>query len=198
MDDTIFYYLALVPLLGMLAQWLAWWIRVPSILLLLGFGVLLGFWMNPDEILARLTDGESSSALGPKLVFPLVSLAVAVILFEGGLSLRFSELRAAAGGAVVRLCTVGVAVSWFLGSLFAWLVLGLHWELAVLLGAILVVTGPTVVSPLLRHIRPERSIGAVVKWEGIIIDPIGAILMVLTLNLRAISAMRCGVSSPWH
>ena len=163
MDDTIFYYLAIVPLLGMLAQLLAWWIRVPSILLLLGFGVLLGFWMNPDEILANLIDSESASTLGPKLVFPLVSLAVAVILFEGGLSLRFSELHAAAGGAVVRLCTVGVVVSWALGSLFAWVVLGLHWQLAVLLGAILVVTGPTVVSPLLRHIRPERSIGAVVK-----------------------------------
>ena len=182
MDDTIFYYLAIVPLLGMLAQLLAWWIRVPSILLLLGFGVLLGFWMNPDEILANLIDSESASTLGPKLVFPLVSLAVAVILFEGGLSLRFSELHAAAGGAVVRLCTVGVVVSWALGSLFAWVVLGLHWQLAVLLGAILVVTGPTVVSPLLRHIRPERSIGAVVKWEGIIIDPIGAILAVLVFE----------------
>ena len=182
MDDTIFYYLAIVPLLGMLAQLLAWWIRVPSILLLLGFGVLLGFWMNPDDILAQLVGNESSEMLGPKLVFPLVSLAVAVILFEGGLSLRFSELRAAAGGAVVRLCTIGVLVSWFLGGLFAWCVLGLNWQLAVLLGAILVVTGPTVVSPLLRHIRPERSIGAVVKWEGIIIDPIGAILAVLVFE----------------
>ncbi len=182
MDDTIFYYLALVPLLGMFAQMLAWWIRVPSILLLLGFGVLLGFWMNPDEILTELSKDDASKMLGPKLVFPLVSLAVAVILFEGGLSLRFNELRAAAGGAVVRLCTIGVLVSWVLGSFFAWGVLGLHWHLAVLLGAILVVTGPTVVTPLLRHIRPERKIGAVVKWEGIIIDPVGAILAVLVFE----------------
>lgn len=182
MDDTIFYYLAIVPLLGMLAQLLAWWIGVPSILLLLSFGVVLGFWMNPDEILSRLSSDGSTSNLGPQLVFPLVSLAVAVILFEGGLSLRFNELRAAAGGAVVRLCTVGVLIAWVLGSLFAWMILGIHWQLAVLLGAILVVTGPTVVSPLLRHIRPERKIGAVVKWEGIIVDPIGAILAVLVFE----------------
>ena len=182
MDDTIFYYLAIVPLLGMLAQLLAWWIGVPSILLLLSFGVVLGFWMNPDEILARLSADGSGENLGPTLVFPFVSLAVAVILFEGGLSLRFNELRAAAGSAVVRLCTVGVLVSWVLGSMFAWLILGIAWQLAILLGAILVVTGPTVVSPLLRHIRPERSIGAVVKWEGIIIDPIGAILAVLVFE----------------
>jgi CPA1 family monovalent cation:H+ antiporter len=179
MDDQIFYYLALVPLLGMLAQLLAWWIRVPSILLLLGFGVLLGFWMNPDVILSELSGDET---LGPKIVFPLVSLAVAVILFEGGLSLRFHELKSAVGGAVVRLCTLGVLISWVLGSLFAWCLLGIHWKSAVLLGAVLVVTGPTVVAPLLRYIRPNRKIGSVVKWEGIIIDPIGAILAVLVFE----------------
>ena len=179
MDDQIFYYLAVVPLLGMLAQLVAWWIRVPSILLLLGFGVLLGFWMNPDHILQEIS---GDAELGPKIVFPLVSLAVAVILFEGGLSLRLSELKAAAGGAVVRLCTIGVFVSWVLGSVLAWGLLGIQFRLAVLLGAVLVVTGPTVVAPLLRYIRPNRKIGSVVKWEGIIIDPIGAILAVLVFE----------------
>ena len=163
----------------MLAQLIAWWIRVPSILLLLGFGVLLGFWMNPDTM---LQDISGSSELGPKIVFPLVSLAVAVILFEGGLSLRFHELKDAVGGAIVRLCTVGVVVSWVFGSLLAWWLLGIHWKLAILLGAVLVVTGPTVVAPLLRHIRPNPKIGSVVKWEGIIIDPIGAILAVLVFE----------------
>ena len=163
----------------MLAQLIAWWLRVPSILLLLCFGVILGFWMNPDHILDELSGDKT---LGPKIVFPLVSLAVAVILFEGGLSLRFHELKAAVGGAVVRLCTIGVLISWILGSLLAWLLLGLHWKLAVLLGAVLVVTGPTVVAPLLRHIRPNKKIGSVVKWEGIIIDPIGAILAVLVFE----------------
>ena len=181
----------------MLAQLIAWWIRVPSILLLLGFGVLLGFWMNPDTMLQELSvesaqqevtdDAElpgigTGPGIGPKIVFPLVSLAVAVILFEGGLSLQFHELKDAVGGAIVRLCTVGVAVSWVLGSLLAWWLLGIHWKLAVLLGAVLVVTGPTVVAPLLRHIRPNPKIGSVVKWEGIIIDPIGAILAVLVFE----------------
>jgi len=156
LDDQIFYYLAVVPLLGMLAQLVAWWIRVPSILLLLGFGVLLGFWMNPDVILEEVSGNDS---LGPKIVFPLVSLAVAVILFEGGLSLRFSELKEAVGGAVVRLCTIGVLISWVLGSLLAWGLLGIQLKLAVLLGAVLVVTGPTVVAPLLRYIRPNRKNG---------------------------------------
>ncbi len=163
----------------MLAQLIAWWIRVPSILLLLGFGVMLGFWMNPDTMLQQISGSET---LGPKIVFPLVSLAVAVILFEGGLSLRFHELKDAVGGAIVRLCTIGVVVSWGLTSLLACLLLGIDWKLAVLLGAVLVVTGPTVVAPLLRYIRPNPKIGSVVKWEGIIIDPIGAILAVLVFE----------------
>ncbi len=179
MDDHIFIYIALVPLLGMLAQLIAWWLRIPSILLLLTFGVVLGFWMSPDQILAE-TSGDSS--LGAKIILPFVSLSVAVILFEGGMSLRFAELRQAAGSAVVRLCTAGVAISWILGSLLAWWLLQIEIRVAVLLGAVLVVTGPTVVAPLLRHIRPKRKIGSILKWEGIIIDPIGAILAVLVFE----------------
>jgi CPA1 family monovalent cation:H+ antiporter len=179
LDDQIFFYMALVPLLGMLAQLIAWWIRVPSILLLLTFGVLLGFWMNPDQILEELT---GDSGMGAKIVFPFVSLSVAVILFEGGLSLRFGELKEAVGGAILRLCTISVLISWALGSLLAMWLLGIDWKLAVLLGAVLVVTGPPVVAPLLRHIRPNRKVGAIVKWEGIIIDPIGAILAVLVFE----------------
>ncbi|MFT5299698.1 MAG: NhaP-type Na+/H+ or K+/H+ antiporter [Mariniblastus sp.] len=171
--------MAMVPLLGMLAQLLAWWIRVPSILLLLTFGIALGFWMNPDHILEKISGDPE---MGAKIVFPFVSLAVAVILFEGGLSLRFDELKQAAGGAIIRLCTIGVLISWVLGSLLAWGVLGIQLKLAILLAAVLVVTGPTVITPLLRHIRPNRKIGSVVKWEGIIIDPIGAILAVLVFE----------------
>jgi len=181
LDDQIFIYLAVVPLLGMLAQVVAWWIRIPSILLLLGFGVLLGVWMNPDEILSGSGVGIDSN-IGPRVVFPFVSLAVAVILFEGGMSLKFRELKSAGGSSIVRLCTVGALVSWVLTSLLAVWIRDIQWRLAVLLGAVLVVTGPTVVSPLLRHIRPSKKIGSIVKWEGIIIDPIGAILAVLVFE----------------
>ena len=179
MTDPIFVYLALVPVLGIAAQIIAWWIRVPSILLLLTFGVILGIWLNPDTILA---EASTSKTLGAQLIFPFVSLAVGVVLFEGGLTLRLHELKEAVGPAIVRLCSIGVLISWVLTAIFAWLVLGIHFKLAVLLGAVLVVTGPTVVSPLLRHIRPNRKIGSVVKWEGIVIDPVGAILAVLVYD----------------
>ncbi len=180
MDDHSFmYYLAGVPLLGIVAQWLAWRLRLPAILLLLGFGMLLGLVVRPDQMLAELTGSDPS--VGPKLLFPIVSLAVAAILFEGGLTLRFSELKRA-GSIVLRLVSIGAAVTWVLSSLAAWLLLRMDGRLAVLLGAILVVTGPTVVIPLLRHIRPARHIGSIAKWEGIVIDPVGAVLAVLVFE----------------
>ena len=115
------------------------------------------------------------------MLFPIVSLAVAAILFEGGLTLKFSELKSS-GNIVLRLVSAGALVSWVLTSLAAWLLLSMDGRLAILLGAILVVTGPTVVMPLLRHIRPSRRIGSIVKWEGIVIDPIGAVLAVLVFE----------------
>ncbi|MHB0957772.1 MAG: cation:proton antiporter [Pirellulaceae bacterium] len=180
MDERwLFYYLAGVPLLGILAQWLAWRLRLPAILLLLGFGVLLGLYVRPDRILAQVTGSDES--VGPKLLFPVVSLAVAVILLEGGLSLKFSELKTS-GRAVWRLCSIGACVSWILTTVAAWGILGLEGRLATLLGAVLVVTGPTVVIPLLRQIRPSRRVGSVLKWEGIVIDPVGAVLAVLVFE----------------
>ena len=197
MDDShLFYYLAGVPLLGILAQWLAWRLRLPAILLLLGFGVLLGLFVRPDELLAQLTGADES--VGPKLLFPVVSLSVALILFEGGLTLKFSELKSA-GSAVLRLVTIGAALTWVLASLAAWYLLDLDVRLATLLGAVLVVTGPTVVMPLLRHIRPARRIGSVLKWEGIVIDPIGAILAVLVFEQVFVSAGHAsGTAATWH
>lgn len=174
------YYLAGVPLLGMIAQWLASRMRVPSILLLLGFGIALGQFLKPDDVLAYLAGGDAS--VGPKLLFPVVTLSVAIILFEGGLTLRFRELRESGPG-VLRLVTVGAAVSWLLSGLAAWWLLGFEPAVAALLGAILVVTGPTVVGPMLRQIRPKRRVGSIVKWEGIVIDPIGAVLAVLVFEI---------------
>lgn len=182
-EQLFFCYLAGVPLLGVTAQWLAWRLRLPSILLLLFFGILLGqLFTNPDQLLARLVEDPENASVGPKLLFPFVSLSVAVILFEGGLSLRVSELRTAGQG-VFRLVTLGALISWFLTTLFAvyWFT-GLDLRLAALLGAVLVVTGPTVVAPLLRHIRPVQRVASIVKWEGIVIDPIGAVLAVLVFE----------------
>lgn len=179
-DHYLLLYLAAVPVLGIMAQWLAWRSRVPSILLLLAFGVGLGYFVRPDEALAELTGGDLS--IGPRLLFPPVSLAVGLIMFEGGLTLRFRELKTGGRG-LFQLVTTGALVAWVINTLAAWWLLQFDLRLACLLGAILVVTGPTVVGPLLRFIRPQRRIGSIAKWEGIVIDPIGAVLAVLVFEV---------------
>jgi len=162
-------YLAGVLGLGTAAQWLAWRFRLPAILLLLLFGFAAGYFADPEELIGR------------DLLFSIVSLSVAVILFEGGLSLRFGELRET-GQALFRLVTVGILVTWLLTTVAARLLLGFELGMAALAGAILVVTGPTVIMPLLRQVRPIRRVGSLVKWEGIVNDPIGAVLAVLVFE----------------
>ncbi len=164
--------LSAVVTLGIAAQWVGWRMRIPSILLLLIFGILAGpvfGWVNPDDLMGSL-------------LYPVVSLAVAMILFEGGLSLSVKEFRAI-GGVMAWLVTVGAAITWLIGSVAAHWILGLDWPLAILLGAVLVVTGPTVIGPMLRFIRPTGQTGAILKWEGIVIDPIGAMLAVLVFKV---------------
>lgn len=164
--------LALVVVLGATAQWLAWKLRLPSILLLLATGFAAGpvlGWVDPDALLG-------------KLLSPLVSLSVAMILFEGGLNLSFAELRGV-GRVIGALVTVGAGATWLVATVAARALLGLEWSLATLLGAILVLTGPTVVLPMLRYLRPSGRVGAILKWEGIVIDPIGALLAVLVFEV---------------
>ena len=161
-------YFTIVLGLGIIAQWLAWKAKLPSILVLLAFGFALGHFsgVTIDNYLA-----------GNDVLLSAVGICVAVILFEGGLTLKFADLKVS-GTPVLRLCTIGVVVSFLLTYAACRYVLNYDWRVASLLGAILVVTGPTVIAPLLRHIKPSRKIGNVVKWEGIIVDPIGAILAV--------------------
>lgn len=172
MADDLLLGLASIIILGIGAEWLAWRIRLPSILLLLIFGFIAGSvtgFLKPDEMFGDL-------------LLPIVSLAVAIILFEGGLNLKISELRRI--GSVVRnLVTIGVLVTWLIGGTAAFFLLNLELPLAILLGAILVVTGPTVIVPLLRHLRPGGQVGSILKWEGIVIDPIGAVLAVLVFEV---------------
>ncbi|MDO5736768.1 MAG: cation:proton antiporter [Propionibacteriaceae bacterium] len=161
-------YLALVAVVAIIAQWLAWRLKVPSILLLLVIGFGMGQLVSPDDVLGR------------DVLFGGVTLAVGVILFEGALTLRFRDVRDL-GRPVFRLCTVTVAISWVLITLAAWLI-GFEWEIALLVGAILVVTGPTVIGPILRTLRPTRRVASLLKWEGIVVDPIGAVLAVLVFQ----------------
>ena len=157
--------------LGAGSQWLAWRLRIPSILVLLTVGFVAGpvtGFFGPDEVLGALT-------------FPFVSLAAAIVLFEGGLTASWDEIRGVAKP-VRRLIVIGIPVTWGVLSVTAYYLLDLRIELALLLGAILVVTGPTVIGPLLRHARPRGSVASVLKLEGIINDPIGAILAVLVFQ----------------
>ncbi len=172
MTEHILFSLASIVIFGVGAQWLAWRLGLPSILLLLVAGFLAGpgtGLIKPDEI------------LGP-LLFPIVSLSVAVILFEGGLGLRLNELYQS-GHLIRNLVSLGALVTWLICTVAAILIANLPLELAVLLGAILVVTGPTVIGPLLRVVRPSEHIGAILKWEGIVIDPLGASLAVLVFEV---------------
>lgn len=171
MTETLLLGLAGVLVLAVGAQWLAWRLQLPSILLLLVFGFLAGpifHLLEPSEMIGDI-------------LFPLVSIAVAIILFEGGLTLRFAELPQV-GRTVFRLISVGAVITWIIATLAAYYILGMSLSLAVLLGAILIVTGPTVVMPLLRQVRPRGQVGAALKWEGILIDPVGAVLAVLVFE----------------
>lgn len=168
MTEPILIRLASIVVLGIAAQWLAWRLRLPSILLLLTFGILAGPVLGFLHPYAMFGD----------LLLPMVSLSVAVILYEGGLSLKFRELHGV-GRVFILLTTVGAVVTWVISTVAARLLLGFDWPLSALLGSILVVTGPTVIGPLLRHLRLSGQAGSILKWEGIVIDPLGAMLSVL-------------------
>ena len=171
MEVEVLLEFASIVVLGITAQWLAWRIRFPSILFLLVFGFIAGpitGFLHPDSLLGDL-------------LLPIVSISVALILFEGGLTLRLGELKDV-GKVVILLIVIGSIVTWIIATLSARYILGLDIRLSILLGAILVVTGPTVIGPLLRHVRPLKRVGTVLKWEGIMIDPVGAILAVLVFE----------------
>lgn len=161
-------YLAIVLLLASAAQVISWRAKVPSLLLLLVIGFGLGQLVRPDDVLGR------------DVLFAGVTLAVGIILFEGALNLSLREVRDL-GGPVRRLCSLTVVIAWALITLAAWAV-GFEPVLALLVGAILVVTGPTVIGPILRILRPTRRVASLLRWEGIVVDPIGAVLAVLVFQ----------------
>ena len=164
--------IGIIVALGAAAQWLAWRIRLPAILPLLIFGFLLG------PVLGLF---QPTQFFDEKLLFPAISLAVGLILFEGGLTLRFAELGTI-GIVVRRLVTVGALVTWLGATAAAHFIVGLNPGLSFLFGALVIVTGPTVIGPLLRIVRPRAKIGKVLKWEGILIDAIGAMVAVLVFE----------------
>ena len=169
MNHDIALTIAAIGVIAIGCQWLGWRLKLPAIVFLLIAGVLVGpvtGYVNPDELFGDL-------------LFPLVSLCVAVILFEGSLTLRFAEIKGVER-VVIRLITFGTVISWVSTTYLTMWLTGASWEVATLFGAVMVVTGPTVIVPMLRTVRPSASVSNVLRWEGILIDPIGAALAILT------------------
>lgn len=184
MTEHLLISITSIFVFGIGAQWIAWRFNLPAILLLLIAGILAGpvfGLLNPDALMGEL-------------FAPFISVSVAIILFEGGLSLRFSELKDA-GGVIGNLVSIGVLITWVIISLSSYLILDFGIELSILLGAILVVTGPTVIIPLLRQVRPSGQVGSILKWEGIVIDPIGAMLAVLVFEVIVATGVSAATSA---
>ncbi|MFQ6608449.1 MAG: cation:proton antiporter [Fidelibacterota bacterium] len=172
---------------GMIAQALARHLHIPGIVLLLATGVLLG----PD-----VANVVHPTSLGSGLTI-LVGFAVAVILFEGGMNLRIARIRRE-GRTIRQLITVGALVSAIGGMLAAKLFLGWEWKIATLFGTLVIVTGPTVITPLLRRIKLRRSVGTVLEAEGVFLDAIGAIVAVVALEVALSPSGATFAKGIWH
>src|SRR3954451_12059975 len=164
--DEILAGLGLVIVLALGCELLAVRTRLPAILLLLPAGFIAG----------AITDDVHPQELFGATFQPIVSIAVGLILFEAGLRLDMEEMRGSARSGVTRLIPLGVIVTAIGVTLATKLLFGLSWGAAAVLGAVLVVSGPTVVMPLLAFVRPSDRVRTVLKWEGVLIDPIGALL----------------------
>lgn len=168
LSEHALFTFALVGFLGIISQWLAWRIKLPSIIFLLLFGIIAG----------PITGLFDPNALMGDFLFPFVSMGVAIILFEGGLTLRLHKVKGLTK-TLYALLTIGLLLTWGIVAVTTHLLIGLSWELAILFGALMTVTGPTVIKPLLQTVRPNEDIANILHWEGVILDVMGAILIVL-------------------
>ncbi len=172
MVPSLLFELMLICILGVASQWVAWRFRMPAIVVMAATGLMIGpvfGFINPEQDFGDLYS-------------PLISVAVAIILFEGSLNLSFQELRGV-GRPIFRISTVGAFIAWILGSLTAHYIAGLSWAVAFVIGGLFVVTGPTVIMPLLRQAKLKARPAKILKWEGIIVDPIGALLAVFAFEI---------------
>lgn len=185
--------LASILILGIIAQWVAWRTKVPAILPLIIIGLLVGplstfftedghKWIEPmykEDIEHGIFPGE--------ILFYFVSLSIGIILFEGGLTLKMKEIKGV-GPVILKLVSIGSVVTFFGAGLAAHFIMGLTWPLSFLFSGLIIVTGPTVIAPILRNIPLSRDVATVLKWEGILIDPIGALVAVLVFEFISTGA----------
>lgn len=181
--------LAGIIILGIIAQWVAWRLKLPAILPLILIGLLVGplatlYTEDGAKLIEPLWNGEKGLFPGDGLYY-FVSLAISIILFEGGLTLKRSEI-ATVGPVITKLITIGSIVTFFGAGVAAHYIFDLSWQLSFLFSALIIVTGPTVITPILRNIPLKKDVSTVLKWEGILIDPIGALVAVLVFEFISV------------
>ncbi|WP_408008743.1 cation:proton antiporter [Pseudalkalibacillus sp. A8] len=172
MIESLLFTIMLIIVLGIGSQWLAWRFGFPAIVIMTVAGLIAGPFLgiiNPQEDFGQIYN-------------PIISAAVAIILFEGSLSLDYREIRGV-GRPILRIVSFGAFIAWVLGSLAAHYFAGLSWAVAFVIGGLFTVTGPTVILPLLRQAKLKSRPAAILKWEGIIVDPLGALLAVFAFEI---------------
>lgn len=177
--------LAGIIILGIAAQWFAWRFKVPAILPLIIIGLLVGpiasiYTEDGRKLIEPIWNGQRGLFPGESLYY-FVSLAISIILFEGGLTLRRSEILNI-GPVIVKLISVAVIITFIGAGIAAHYILELSWQISLLFSALIIVTGPTVISPILRNIPLRKDVASILKWEGILIDPVGALVAVLVFE----------------
>lgn len=181
--------LAGIIILGIIAQWVAWRLKLPAILPLILIGLLVGpistlYTEGGEKLIEPIWNGQEGLFPGEGLYY-FVSLAISIILFEGGLTLKRSEI-ANVGPVITKLITLGTLVTFIGGGIAAHFIFDLSWQISFLFSALIIVTGPTVITPILRNIPLKKDISTVLKWEGILIDPIGALAAVLVFEFISV------------
>ncbi len=181
--------LAGIIILGIIAQWVAWKFKIPAILPLILIGLFVGpfstmFSNDGNKWIEPLWNGENGLFPGESL-FNFVSLSIALILFEGGLTLKKDEIKSV-GPVIYKLITLGAFITMITAGIAAHFIIGLNWPLSFLFSSLIIVTGPTVITPILRNLPLKKDISTVLKWEGILIDPIGALVAVLVFEFISV------------
>jgi len=189
--NRIMLELAGIIILGILAQWFAWRLKIPAILPLILIGLFVGpfstlitedghKWIDP------IWNGTSGLFPGERL-FNFVSLSIALILFEGGMTLKKEEIKHIAP-VIYKLITLGALTTMITAGIAAHYIIGLNWSMSFLFSALIIVTGPTVITPILRNLAIKKDLSTVLKWEGILIDPIGALAAVLVYEFISVGS----------
>lgn len=181
--------LAGIVILGIIAQWFAWKLKLPAILPLLLIGLFVGpistlFTADGNKLIEPIWNGTKGLFPGDGLYY-FVSLAMSIILFEGSINLKRSEI-ANVGPVITKLVTLGSTVTFFGAGFCAHFIFGLNWQVSFLFASLVIVTGPTVITPILRNIPLKKDVSAVLRWEGILIDPLGALVAVLVFEFISV------------